>query len=36
MEESVRVCDHCGCELNADEGTRVGDDLLCEDCVADY
>ena len=36
MEENVRVCDHCGCELHDDEGTRVGDDLLCDDCVADY
>lgn len=36
MEEQVRVCYHCGCELEADEGTYVDDNLLCQDCVVDY
>ena len=32
MEEK-RYCDFCGAELNEDEGTWVGDELLCDDCV---
>lgn len=35
MEENVRICTHCGRELDEYEGTCVGDELLCEDCVTD-
>ena len=33
MEEEVRVCSHCGREI--EEGTEVGGDLLCSECVED-
>ena len=36
MEENTRVCDICGCELAEGEGTWVGDQLLCEDCVDEH
>ena len=36
MEENVRVCSHCGHELDADEGLYVGGDLLCDRCVDDF
>ena len=33
MEENLRVCDICGCELDAEEGTWVDDQFICEECV---
>ena len=36
MEEEKRICDHCGCVLSENEGTTVGDEVLCETCVEDY
>ena len=33
MEEEARYCDYCGGELDEDEGTWVGDEVLCQDCV---
>lgn len=35
MEEK-RTCDHCGRTLAEDEGTLVGEALLCEECIDDY
>ncbi len=32
MEEQ-RICSHCGCVLEEDEGFELDDDLLCDDCV---
>lgn len=34
MEEK-RYCDYCGCVLDEYDGTWVGEDLLCQDCVDD-
>ena len=33
MEEDVRYCDYCGGILDEGEGTWVGDEVLCQDCV---
>lgn len=33
MEEEVRICTHCGEILEDYEGTTVGEDLLCDNCV---
>ncbi|MDE5771421.1 MAG: amidoligase family protein [Ruminococcus sp.] len=33
MEEEKQYCDYCGCVLEEDDGTWVGEDLLCQDCV---
>ena len=35
MEEQ-RICSHCGCILEEDEGTELDDDLLCDDCVDEH
>lgn len=35
MEEK-RICDHCGQTLTEDEGTLVGMDILCDECIDDY
>lgn len=35
MEEEVRRCDSCGCILQEDEGTIVGDEVLCNECIED-
>lgn len=35
MEEEARRCDSCGCVLQEDEGTVVGDEVLCGECVED-
>lgn len=35
MEEEKRYCDYCGCVLDEYDGTWVGEDLLCQDCVDD-
>ena len=35
MEEE-RICTHCGEALEEDEGTIVGEELLCDECVDDY
>lgn len=35
MEETI-VCDICGCELDAEDGTWVDDELLCETCVHEH
>ncbi|WP_295215561.1 amidoligase family protein [Ruminococcus sp.] len=34
--EETRTCTHCGNILAEQEGTIVGDDILCDECVADY
>ena len=36
MDEEIRHCDQCGCELNEDDGTWVDGDLLCQECVDAY
>jgi len=33
MEEETRYCDYCGGILDEGEGTWVGDEVLCQDCV---
>ena len=29
------ICDHCGKEFPEEELNTVGEDLLCNDCIAD-
>ena len=36
MEENKRVCDICGCVIEEDAGTTVGERLLCEECVSTH
>ena len=36
MEEETRYCDFCGNELDEDEGTWIGDELLCDECCDDH
>ena len=36
MEEETRYCDFCGNELDEDEDTWVGDELLCDECCDDH
>ena len=36
MEEETRYCDFCGNELDEDEGTWVGEELLCDECCDDH
>ncbi len=31
--DETRICSHCGCVLEEDEGTELDDDLLCDDCM---
>ncbi len=31
-EEDVRICDCCGCAIEDDNYSWVGDDIVCEDC----
>ena len=34
--EDTRICTHCGCVLEEDEGTELDDDLLCDDCMDEH
>ena len=36
MEENVRVCDICGCEIKEEDGTWVDDQFLCHECVDEH
>ena len=36
MEENVRVCDICGCEIKEEDGTWVDDQFLCQECVDEH
>ena len=35
MEEEIRICDCCSAEIDEYNGTWVGDDFLCHDCIDD-
>ena len=34
--DETRICSHCGCVLEEDEGTELDDDLLCDDCMDEH
>ena len=34
--EETRICSHCGCVLEEDEGLELDDDLLCDDCAESH
>ena len=36
MEENVRICDICGCEIKEENGTWVDDQFLCHECVDEH
>ena len=36
MEESVRTCDICGCEIKEENETWVDDQFLCHECVDEH
>ena len=36
MEENMRTCDICGCEVAEEDGTWVDDQFLCQNCVDEH
>ena len=35
-QDEIRICDRCGCEIENDDYSCVGDEILCEDCVEEH
>lgn len=35
-QQEVRICDHCGCEIENEDYALVGEEFLCQDCVDEH
>jgi len=36
MEENIKVCDICGCEISEEDDTWVDDQFICQNCVDEH
>lgn len=36
MDEEIRVCSMCGCELQENETIEVEGDLICDECATEH